>query len=85
MDLQATCAYNGTLVVPFGTRPGAYTARTPPVPVQAGVPVTVRLTDLKRNTTYYCNPTWSGVVPATAPNPSQPGSSQYGELSARVL
>lgn len=84
LTLTVTCPYDGIVSVPYGLRAGCYTGSTPPTRVTAAVAKVIRLTELPTGQTVYADPIWSGVIPGAGGNPAQPGSFQFGELSAVV-
>jgi hypothetical protein len=72
--------YAGTVTIEWGTRPGAYSGRSAPIPVAANTAFNYRITGLRRKTQYFCNAianvqgTPTGGVP-------QSQAQQYGEVS----
>jgi len=74
--------FDGTVNIRWGERPGAYTGQSPPIPVTAGVAKSYRITQLKRNKTYYVNGYANVAKPGTATTVPQSVIAQYGEVSA---
>ena len=73
--------YNGTVTIRWGTRPGCYNQQSKPIPVQAGVVFTYRLTELRHGVPYYANGYAS--VSSTNAGSGLPISAiaQYGEVT----
>jgi len=78
---QGKCNYNGMVTIVWGTRPGAYTGRSLPIPVSVGVNFAYRITQLKRKTQYYVNAYFDVSPIMIVGGIPQSGVRQYGEVT----